>query len=76
MELYKLPEDMQDSIEYFRGIDYLSLYGKLDLIVDESGDDPLSRYHSIKVLKHFNDFDDQIDDENFMKCLLGHYQLI
>lgn len=66
---------IQKSIEYFRGITYLSLYGILNRINSDDKGDLEFYHHSQKVLKYFNDFDDREDDEEFMKCLLGLYEI-
>ena len=74
MEAYKLQSHMKESIEYFRKLEHLSLYGILSRINSDNKDDLEFYHHTQKVLKHFNDFDNKSDDENFMKCLLGHYK--
>lgn len=76
MEKFKLDNYMVRSIEYFKDIEYLSLYGILEGINTDDRSDGEFYYHAQKVLKYFNEFDNKSDDENFMKCLLGHYEEI
>jgi len=74
MDRVKLDEFMVKHIDYMISQDYLSLYGILKSIIIGSNSD-LFNYHSKEILKYFNEFDNKLDDENFMKCLLGHYEI-
>src|SRR5690554_5841885 len=74
MDKFLLDEYMVESIEYMRGQDGLSIYGIIKSINEESNSGLFNR-HSEKILKYFNDFDEREDDENFMKCMLGHYEV-
>ena len=74
MDKFLLDEYMVEHIEYIRSQDYSSLYGVIKSI-HESSNSELFNAHSEAILKYFNDFDEKIDDDNFMKCLLGHYEI-
>lgn len=76
MSKFPLDEHMKDTVEYFRGIEYLSLYGILSGINSENSGNKEFYYHGQKVLVYFNDFDNKTDDDNFMKCLLGDYEVV
>lgn len=76
MEKFKLDKYMEESIEYFRDVKYMSLYGILDAINSENKTDSEFYAHGQKVLKHFDDFENKSDNENFMKCLLGYYKVV
>lgn len=65
---------MVEHIEYMRSQDTVSLYGIIIAIHEESNSELIDR-HSKAILKYFNDFDEKTDDDNFMKCLLGHYEI-
>lgn len=77
MEKFELDRHMVESIEYMREDSGLSLFGTLREIVNEGAGvyDADFGKHSKKILDYFNDFDDREDDENFMKCILGHYKV-
>lgn len=74
MNKVKIDEFMVKHIQYMRSQDHLSLYGMLNSIIVGSNSD-LFNYHSKEILKYFNEFDNKSDDENFMKCLLGYYEI-
>lgn len=75
IELYNLDNCIVESVEYFRKICGLSLYGILHRINCDNQSDLEFYSHAQKVLKYFNDFDNKTDDDNFMKCLLGLYKI-
>lgn len=74
MEKVLVEKYIVDSIEYMRSQDGLSLYGIVKSINEESNSE-LFNSHSKRILKYFNDFDNRVDDENFMKCMLGYYDI-
>ncbi|MCL1696341.1 hypothetical protein [Lysinibacillus sp. BPa_S21] len=74
MDKFLLDECMVEHIEYMRNQDCSSLYGIVKSIHETSNSD-LFNIHSEAILKYFNDFDEKTDDDNFMKCLLGHYEI-
>lgn len=73
MKKFELDQYMVESIEYMRGQEGLSLYGIIHAINAEDSNSELFNGHATKILKYFNDFDERDNDENFIKCFLGHY---
>lgn len=75
MEKFNLDDYMVESIEYMREQDGLSFYGIINAICAENSNSDLFSGHATKILRYFNGFDEREDDENFLKCFLGHYSI-
>lgn len=79
MEKFQLDKHMKESIEFMikqRG--NTSIYGILDNISCYDSDSVAHgdfAKHAININKYFNDLDTTEDDNNFMKCLMGHYEI-
>ncbi len=74
MEKVLLDSSVVESIEYMREREFMSLF-EIIKGLNDGRESELFNDQSEKIKKYFNNFKKKEDDENFMKCLLGYYEI-
>lgn len=76
MEKFQLDNNMVESIEFMIELrEYHSVYGIMDMLASDDDNGFEFYTHSQKINSYFNDFEETEDDNNFMKCLMGYYEV-